>query len=107
MSAAERWVKLIGTIGAAANWTIPIASFASIKDDPAKINPVMTSTLAFYSIAFIRWSIAIHPPNYLLTACHIANETAQLIQLSRWASWKAKGAPEKIENAFPSTTPPK
>jgi len=84
----DRWVKIVGAIGAAANWTIPIAAIASFKDDPTKINPIMTSTLAFYSLAFMRWSIAISPPNYLLLLCHATNEAAQLTQLGRWSIWR-------------------
>lgn len=40
--------------------------------------------LAAYSMAFVRWSLAIVPANHLLTACHIVNFTAQSIQLGRW-----------------------
>jgi len=87
---SEKFIRLIGTIGAAANWTIPIASIVSLKDDPSRINPVMTSTLALYSIAFIRWSIAITPANYLLTACHITNSAAQFTQLARWGTHRSK-----------------
>eukprot|EP01132_Coremiostelium_polycephalum_P000520 gene520-655_t len=75
---SEKWTKFIGFLGAAANWSIPIAS------DPEKIDPIMTTTLASYSLVFMRWSIAIYPPNYWLLGCHAANETAQLLQLSRW-----------------------
>ncbi|GAM24809.1 hypothetical protein SAMD00019534_079840, partial [Acytostelium subglobosum LB1] len=80
----ERWVKFIGFLGAAANWTIPIASMMNLKNPPETIDPIMTSTLAAYSLVFMRWSIAIKPPNYWLLGCHLANETAQLAQLSRY-----------------------
>ncbi|EGC37671.1 hypothetical protein DICPUDRAFT_29915 [Dictyostelium purpureum] len=75
---------MVGFLGAAANWTIPIASFMNLKNDPEKIDPIMTTTLASYSLVFMRWAIAIYPPNYWLLGCHAANEVAQLTQLSRW-----------------------
>ena len=33
----------------------------------------------------MRFSIKVEPRNMLLFACHFSNETAQLIQLGRWA----------------------
>lgn len=32
----------------------------------------------------MRFALAIQPRNYLLFACHAANETVQLYNLSRW-----------------------
>jgi len=93
----DRLVRILGAVGAAANWSIPIAAFASLNSDPAKINPTMTATLAGYSCAFMRWAIAINPPNYLLLSCHIANEIAQLTQLGRWAKYKF------LDNQKPAT----
>lgn len=45
----------------------------------------MTGVLVFYSMTFMRWSIAITPRNPLLFLCHLANASAQVIQLGRWA----------------------
>jgi hypothetical protein len=47
------------------------------QKDPAKINGPMTGALVAYSGLFIRWSIAISPPNYALCACHVVNFAAQ------------------------------
>ena len=44
--------------------------------------------LCIYSILFMRFAIKVHPRNMLLFACHFSNETAQLIQLSRWAKYE-------------------
>lgn len=63
----------------------------NLRNDPDKIDPIMTSTLAAYSLIFMRWSIAIYPPNYWLLGCHAVNEVAQLSQLSRWGWHKAVG----------------
>ena len=46
---------------------------------------LVVSALAVYSLLFMRWAIAISPPNYPLLVCHIANEAAQLTQLGRYA----------------------
>eukprot|EP00127_Corallochytrium_limacisporum_P001542 Clim_evm3s65 gene=Clim_evmTU3s65 len=81
---SERYVRAVGYLGALANWGIPVAALASMQDDPSKINPAMTATLAGYSMLFVRWSLAIFPPNYPLFACHVTNTTAQLGQLGRW-----------------------
>jgi len=90
----DKLVKIVGFLGAAANWTIPVASLASLQNDPSRIDPFMTTTLAFYSFAFMRWSVAIIPANYLLTACHITNASAQLIQLGRWAANRSTSKPQ-------------
>lgn len=39
--------------------------------------------LCIYSALFMRFAWMVQPRNYLLLACHISNETVQLIQLSR------------------------
>eukprot|EP01133_Synstelium_polycarpum_P013008 gene13008-15300_t len=79
-----KWAQFVGFLGAAANWTIPITALYNLNNDPSTIDPVMTTTLAAYSLVFMRWSIAIKPANYWLLGCHMANEVAQLTQLSRW-----------------------
>ncbi|EGG17767.1 UPF0041 family protein [Cavenderia fasciculata] len=88
---SEKWTKFVGFLGAAANWTIPIASIMNLKNDPSTIDPVMTTTLASYSMVFTRWSIAISPPNYWLLACHVTNSIAQATQLGRWGWYKTQG----------------
>ncbi|KYQ91808.1 UPF0041 family protein [Tieghemostelium lacteum] len=85
---SEKWTKFIGFLGAAANWTIPIASLVNLKNDASTIDPIMTTTLASYSLVFMRWSIAIKPANYWLLGCHAANELAQISLLSKWGYYK-------------------
>jgi len=57
---------------------------SSGKDPALTIDPKNTVTLAFYSLFFCRWALAISPANYPLLLCHIFNETVQLTQLGRW-----------------------
>ena len=40
--------------------------------------------MCVYSALFMRFALAIKPRNYLLFACHAANETVQLYNLQRW-----------------------
>ena len=85
---SDSWAKTVGTIGALANWTIPLAAITHIvnrKDPATTIDPIMTSSLAIYSLLFMRWALAISPTNYPLFICHVANEAAQLTQLTRYA----------------------
>ena len=42
------------------------------------------TALLGYSALFIRWSLAIFPPNYALCACHITNFSAQAVQFGRY-----------------------
>ncbi|XP_063900051.1 probable mitochondrial pyruvate carrier 1 isoform X2 [Zophobas morio] len=79
----EKWIKVVGLAGAV-NWTIPIAALSSLRDDPSTINSGLTSALIVYSGLFMRWSLAISPPNYVLFACHVTNEILQVVQLGRW-----------------------
>ena len=44
--------------------------------------------LCIYSLLFMRFAIKVKPMNSLLFACHFANETAQVIQLSRYYKYK-------------------
>jgi len=86
----RRWVQFVGTIGALANWTIPVAAISNVISgrDPSLIDPKMTSALCVYSIFFIRWSLAIEPANYPLLVCHACNEIAQLTEFGRWINWR-------------------
>eukprot|EP00300_Choanocystis_sp_HF-7_P000763 c1062_g1_i1.p1 GENE.c1062_g1_i1~~c1062_g1_i1.p1 ORF type:complete len:165 (+),score=18.06 c1062_g1_i1:33-497(+) len=93
---SDSWIKTVGTVGALANWGIPLAAISHIlenKDPINTIDPVMTSSLAIYSILFMRWSLAISPANYPLFICHVCNEAAQLFQLFRHYTAKPAALP--------------
>jgi hypothetical protein len=61
------------------------------QKDPSKINGPMTAALVTYSGLFIRWAIAISPPNYALCACHVTNFAAQTWHLGRAVEHGFKG----------------
>ncbi|XP_028391768.1 mitochondrial pyruvate carrier 1-like isoform X2 [Dendronephthya gigantea] len=69
--------------GPVANWGIPLAAIADMKKDPEYISGKMTTALCIYSALFMRFAWKVQPRNLLLLACHITNETAQIIQLGR------------------------
>eukprot|EP01134_Creolimax_fragrantissima_P003597 CFRG3597T1 len=96
----DKLVKAVGLVGAVANWTIPIAALASMQKDASYVNPGMTGALLVYSSLFMRWSLAIYPPNYALFACHVTNFAAQGIQIGRYCMYK----PEEV---ITSTDPTK
>lgn len=82
---STNFVRKVGYLGAAANWLIPIAAITNLYKQPAEnVNPQMTGILALYSCVFMRWAIAISPPNYPLLACHVANSTAQFATLGKY-----------------------
>jgi len=56
------------------------------QNDPKTIDPRMTGVLCIYSFLFMRWAIAITPPNWPLLACHVCNEATQLTQLGRYTN---------------------
>lgn len=78
----------------------------------------MTGALIVYAGTFMRYSLAVTPPNYLLFACHFVNGGAQLTQGYRYLNWhywggkenaaletaqvKAKEAAEKVKAAVSS-----
>jgi hypothetical protein len=64
--------------GPVANWGLPIAAIADTKKSPEFISGNMTVALSMYSILFMRFAWAVQPRNYLLFACHFANEGAQV-----------------------------
>jgi hypothetical protein len=74
-----------------ANWGIPLAAISDMKRDPDIISPKMTTALCIYSALFMRFAWKVIPRNHLLFACHFTNEGAQIIQLGRWAKWRAAG----------------
>lgn len=101
---SETWTKTVGTIGAIANWGIPLAAISHVmsgKDPVNTIDPRMTTALVVYSAFFMRWALAITPPNYPLLICHMSNEAVQIVQLYRHydAKWSQaeKGEVVKAE----------
>lgn len=44
---------------------------------------LLLAALSMYSLIFMRFAWMVKPRNYLLLACHMSNETAQLYQLQR------------------------
>lgn len=89
---STNFVRYVGYVGAAANWLIPIAALKNVRDQPAgNIDPVMTSVLCLYSSVFVRWAIAIAPPNYPLFACHVTNASAQATNLVKYAAFRYSG----------------
>ncbi|KAB7505669.1 Mitochondrial pyruvate carrier 1 [Armadillidium nasatum] len=66
--------------GPVANWGIPIAAIADTQKPPEIISGKMTIALCIYSLVFMRFAIKVQPRNLLLFACHVTNETAQIIQ---------------------------
>jgi len=102
---SDAWIKTVGTIGALANWTIPLAGgllfkasisslvgIAHIRSgkDPSTIDPYMTANLMVYSCLFMRWSLAITPANGMLFVCHLSNEFIQIVQMGRYLTSKPK-----------------
>ncbi|CAL9701740.1 unnamed protein product [Knipowitschia caucasica] len=69
--------------GPVANWGLPIAAIADMKKSPEIISGRMTFALCCYSLLFMRFAYKVQPRNWLLFACHITNESAQLVQASR------------------------
>ncbi|KAL3145311.1 hypothetical protein ABBQ38_001571 [Trebouxia sp. C0009 RCD-2024] len=70
--------------GPVANWGFVIAGVADTQKDASLLSPNMTGAMCVYSALFMRFALAIKPRNYLLFACHAANETVQLYNLQRW-----------------------
>uniref|UniRef100_A0A8C4SKS4 Mitochondrial pyruvate carrier n=1 Tax=Erpetoichthys calabaricus TaxID=27687 RepID=A0A8C4SKS4_ERPCA len=64
--------------GPVANWGLPIAAINDMKKSPEIISGRMTFALCCYSLLFMRFAYKVQPRNWLLFACHICNETAQL-----------------------------
>lgn len=82
---SQQFVRMIGYVGAAANWLIPIAGIMNFPTRPLEdIDPIMTTILCIYSSLFTRWAVAIAPANYPLFACHLTNVTVQACTLLRW-----------------------
>ncbi|XP_030053938.1 mitochondrial pyruvate carrier 1 [Microcaecilia unicolor] len=69
--------------GPVANWGLPIAAINDMSKSPDIISGRMTFALSCYSLLFMRFAYKVQPRNWLLFACHITNEGAQLIQGGR------------------------
>ncbi|CAO3651318.1 unnamed protein product [Cunninghamella blakesleeana] len=83
--------------GPVANWGIPLAAIADTQKDASLISGNMTAALCVYSALFMRFALAVQPRNYLLFACHLTNEGAQLTQGYRWFQYNKFGGKEKAE----------
>ncbi|KAJ3665748.1 hypothetical protein Zmor_001227 [Zophobas morio] len=84
--------------GPVANWGIPIAAISDIGKEPKYISGKMTIALCLYSAMFMRFAWKVKPQNMLLFACHITNETAQLIQLTRFINYNYLSEPESKQD---------
>jgi len=94
--------------GPVSNFGIPIAAISDLVGKPEeKINGRMTAALTVYSATFMRYSWMVTPRNYLLLACHVINETAQLGQGYRYIKyWYWGGHEKKLGLSSSPTTPP-
>ncbi|KAL3690128.1 hypothetical protein R1sor_016437 [Riccia sorocarpa] len=70
--------------GPVANWGFVAAGLADMNKPPELISGNMTGAMCIYSALFMRFAWMVQPRNYLLLACHAANETVQLYQFNRW-----------------------
>ncbi|KAJ3267113.1 pyruvate transporter mpc1 [Chytriomyces hyalinus] len=80
-----------------ANWGLPLAAIADTQKSPEFISGNMTAVLCVYSGLFMKFAIDVQPRNYLLFACHAANEVAQLTQGYRFINYHYWGGKEKTE----------
>ncbi|KAI5122611.1 hypothetical protein M0805_004822 [Coniferiporia weirii] len=87
--------------GPVANWGLPLAALADLKNDEELISGTMTTALACYSLVFMRFAWRVQPRNYLLFACHLTNSTAQLVQDVRFTNYWYFGGREKKLAAAP------
>lgn len=81
--------------GPVSNFGIPIAAVYDLQKDPNRISGPMTGALIAYSAAFMRFAVAVSPKNYLLFACHLVNEGAQVGQAFRFINYNYLLSPEK------------
>lgn len=59
----------------------------------------MTGALVIYAATFMRYSLAVSPPNYLLFACHAVNFGAQTTQGYRYLNYNYWGGKEEMDKA--------
>ncbi|NWY60358.1 MPC1 protein, partial [Chionis minor] len=74
--------------GPVANWGLPVAAINDMKKSPEIISGRMTFALCCYSLTFMRFAYKVQPRNWLLFACHLTNEVAQLIQGGRLIKYR-------------------
>ncbi|OXB76576.1 UNVERIFIED_CONTAM: hypothetical protein H355_011196 [Colinus virginianus] len=89
--------------GPVANWGLPVAAINDMKKSPEIISGRMTfvqifkvilwyllcfAALCCYSLTFMRFAYKVQPRNWLLFACHLTNEVAQLIQGGRLIKYR-------------------
>lgn len=79
--------------GPVANWGLPIAAINDMKKSPEIISGRMTFALCCYSLTFMRFAYKVQPRNWLLFACHVTNEVAQLIQGGRLIKYEMSKRP--------------
>ncbi|KAK2179501.1 hypothetical protein NP493_484g00033 [Ridgeia piscesae] len=80
-----------------ANWGLPLAALADVKDNPEKISGKMTTALCIYSGLFMRFAWKVQPRNMLLFSCHFVNENMQLLQMGRFFDFYYRKTPEEQE----------
>lgn len=96
--------------GPVSNFGIPIAAIYDLKKDPTVISGPMTGALVVYSAVFMKYAMAVTPQNYLLFACHLINETAQLGQGYRYLNYNYFSSDEEkkaIEEKWATVETPK
>ncbi|KAJ3082789.1 pyruvate transporter mpc1 [Physocladia obscura] len=81
-----------------ANWGLPLAAIADTQKSPEFISGNMTAVLCVYSGLFMKFALDVQPRNYLLFACHFANEGAQLLQGYRFVNYHYYGGKEKASS---------
>ncbi|KAJ5309025.1 hypothetical protein PENANT_c020G08259 [Penicillium antarcticum] len=81
--------------GPVSNFGIPIAAVMDTQKDAEIISGPMTGALVIYAATFMRYSLAVTPPNYLLFACHLTNFGAQSTQAYRYLNYWKFGGREK------------
>ncbi|XP_040597004.1 mitochondrial pyruvate carrier 1-like [Mesocricetus auratus] len=74
--------------GPVANWGLPISAINDMKKSPEIISGRMTFAICCYSLTFMRFAYKVQPRNWLLFACHVTNEVAQLIQGGRLINYE-------------------
>lgn len=92
--------------GPVANWGLPLAAIADFKKNPEYISGKMTTALAIYSMLFMRFAWKVQPRNLLLFACHFTNESAQLVQGTRFIKYFYLGGREEEQKKLQTAPPP-
>ena len=96
-NSAELW----GGLGALAGWGMSGAAiYDAALQGPEVISLNMTVVLIIYSTLFARWAWIVKPRNALLSACHVANVTAQSNQLRRALEYKINNGQEEQVKEF-------